>query len=247
MNKYTIVAPSGRPLINPASIYIQSSKMCRMCSYYTRIDIRSLSTSNPFSTEYLSPAEPNLPNNITIESPESQRHTVWTNLQRFPSPNSYAAPGSTRPSCPSPATITIRGPTELAKLSNHSNYKPYRPQNHHPPAIEVSHLPTSSPSTISPRRLQRRNRVDSLQSIYPPESGHSLHRDTPELTSPVSEDEFLYLPSSPNRVAKLRYTLVARDALEDAAGADMPASPPQGVGRAENSSSTWMNEICRNL
>lgn len=218
-----------------------------MCSYYARIDIKLLSTSNPFSEEYPSPAEAAMPNNIIVESPESQRHTAWTNLRRFPSLSRRAPPANTESSNSSPGYISIRGPRELAKQTDLSCDKPFRPQQQ-PAAIDSPSRPSSSTSSkSSPHKLQHHNRVDSLQSIYSPDHDHSSDTSTPRPMSPVSEDEFSYLSSSHERSTKAKYTPFVRDGSRAVSVAEEPLPPPLKIRRAEQSSSAWMDQLCQKL
>ena len=217
--------------------------MCRMCSYYARIDIKLLSTTNPFSEEYLSPVESTLPYNIIVESPESQRHTAWTNLRRFPSLHNPALLNSTQSSKVSSRGITIRGPKELAKEQNIS-YQPFRPQQR--PATQTSKLFDAS-STTPPRRLHHHDRVDSLASSYSPVSDTSPSADTPSSMSPVSEDEFAYLPSSSQSSTKTGYMPFMTNTSTVLPDAEVPIPPPLKIRRAEQSSVAWIDQICRNL
>jgi len=207
--------------------------MCRMCSYYIRVDIKHLSTSNPFSEEYESPAETAMPNNIIVESPESRRHTAWTNMRRFPSSSRSAAPANTESSNSSPGYITILGPTELAKRTNLWCNQPFRLQQQ-PAAADRSNRPLASTSSrSSPHKLQHHNRVDSLQSIYSPDYDHSSDTSTPRSMSPISEDEFSYLPSSHERSTRAKYTPFVRDRSRAVSVAEVPLPPPPKIRHAE--------------
>ena len=217
--------------------------MCRMCSYYTRIDIKLLSTTNPFSEEYLSPVESTLPYNIIVESPESRRHTAWTNLRRFPSLHSPALLDSTQSSKESSKGITIRGPRELAKEQTVS-YQHFRPQQR--PATQTFKRSDAS-ITTPPRRLYYHDRVDSLGSSYSPVSDTSSSGGPQGSISPVSEDEFAYLPSSPRLWAKTGDMSFLTDTSRVLPDAEVPIPPPLKIRRAEDSSVAWIDQMCKNL
>lgn len=208
------------------SINIQLLKMCRMCSYYLKIDVKHLSTSNPFSEEYSTPAEAAMPSNIIVESPESRKHTAWSNLRRFPSLDCPAAPASTVSRKAFPGHITIRGPRELAKQPNLSCNEPDLPPQQ-PAIVRNPSRPSSSTSSrLSPRKLQHQGRTDSLQSIYALDCDHSSDTSTLKSMSPVSEDEFSYLSLSHERPIQGRHKPVIRDGSRVFNVAEVPLSAP---------------------
>lgn len=185
--------------------------MCRICSYYTKIDVRQLATSNPFLDGTLTPTpvdaevevEVKLPTTIIIESPDSSQQTAWTNLRRFPS--LYRAPIHHEPSLLplssasssqiTPRTISIYGPREMSKF-NQDSYNTFGQQNWQ----RNTHIGNSAIRDNSfHRKLQHHNRVNSSHEIVTDGSvsGLSSQSSTPRDLSPVSdEEEFAYLPSS---------------------------------------------------
>lgn len=183
-----------------------SLEMCRICSYYTRIDLRQLPTSNPFLDDFTPTpieAEVEVPNTIVVESPESSQHTAWTNMRRFPSLHRVRMASDLPPlstsvlSSPQSAsrTISIFGPREVSKVEQHPHptFEP-QSQRRHIPIVQS----TNSTTTWHPQ-LQHYNRVDSFPRAMSEGSVSSTSShggDTPGNLSPVSDDEeFAYLPS----------------------------------------------------
>lgn len=180
--------------------------MCRMCSYYTKIDLAQIPTSNPFLDGITSPSpvEPEavMPNNIVIESPDSTRHTAWTNMRRFPS--LYRPVGKTQrhsmhmpapsSSQPTPRSISIYGPQERSKSDRHS-FTSINTQGQQRHSVTVQ---LSDSAASFHHKLQHYNRVDSFPEAMTDGSVSSISSpgSTPRSLSPVSDDEeFDYLPS----------------------------------------------------
>ncbi|KAK5958866.1 hypothetical protein OHC33_000710 [Knufia fluminis] len=221
--------------------------MCRMCLYYHRIDLEQLSTSNPFSKEYLFPDESPLPNNTIVESPESRRHTAWTNLRRFPSLKSYPAEDSTRFPDAALEDITVRGPRELSK-QRYMPYQPFRDQQP-PTANQTLKLPNTS-SHASIRKLHHHNRVDSMRSIYSPDDDHSVNTSTPKSVSPVSEADSPKLSCTSEQSKpsfdRARWSFEG-DIPTTVSDIEVPFPPPLRVRHAEQSPTIWMDQLCQNL
>lgn len=220
--------------------------MCRMCSFYNRIDLKQLPTSNPFLDEDASPADIPVPNDIIIESPESQRHTAWTNMRRFPSLY-LSAPAKNENSLSSstlPKPISIFGPQELTRQSQ-SPYQSYL----HGTKSEVQNIPRKD-ARAQPHKLVHQSRVNSvpLRIHTRVECDDSSTGSTSGQPSPISDDEFAYLPSS-------RYTITppqtnsysAVETAKEVLSVDVPIPAPLKVRRAPQSPTEWMNEACRNL
>lgn len=216
--------------------------MCRMCSYYTKLDLERLPLSNPFLDDMTpSPVEIQMPSNIVVESPESNRHTAWTNVRRFPSlQRPGTVPREAQPSSQhSPRFISIYGPREMSKQSQYT-YVPFSPSRDHAG-------PEADANTFTPRKLQHHNRIDSFPQALADEStpGRSSPSSTPRSLSPVSdEDEFSYLPSTP-RVAKAYATRVI--ILGQPVISQIQRPRPAKTPHQETATTQWMNEACRNL
>lgn len=228
-----------------------------MCSFYTKLDLRQLPVSNPFLDD-MTPtpveAEVEVPNNIIVESPESSRHTAWTNMRRFPSLHRPGVipgpPSSSSSSSPQSAsrTISIYGPREMAKLDQH-NYVAFNPQQQQRKTDTV-YVPSTTASFH--HKLQHHNRVDSFPQAMTEEfsSGTSSQSSTPRCQSPVSDDEeFSYLPSTP----KLAQTQILRPAVVRQPASHVvttDASCPEPLRfnkHKEQAAAQWMSEACNTL
>jgi len=215
-----------------------------MCLYYHKIDLNQLSTSNPYSEEYPSPVELALPNNIIVETPESQRYSAWSNLRRFPSLNSHPAPDRTDSLSAAQGGITVLGPRELAK-QQYIPYRPYRAQQQH--AANQASKPPRASSDASIRKLHHHSRVNSLQSIYSPDYDHSVEPSTSKSVGPVSEDEFSYLSSSPGQSVDKRFRTFSEGTATIVPDAVVSFPPPLRNRHAEQSSRKWIDQLCQNL
>lgn len=204
--------------------------MCRMCSFYTKIDIQQLPLSNPFLDDMTpSPVEVELPNNIVVESPESGVHTAWTNVRRFPSLHQQNLSTGARTSQQTTSrTISINGPREMAKQDQFS-YTAFHPQ------LQSNKAPHRASAIVSRQhKLQHHSRVDSFPEAMVEKivSGKSSQNSTPRSTSPGSvisyaddEDEFSYLPSSAKIARTFSPHIVAvkqSSKLTTASGAPLP-------------------------
>jgi len=222
--------------------------MCRMCTYYDRINLKELPTSNPFniSDELESPIEPALPNNIIVESPESQRHIAWQNLRRFPSLHTGAAFGGDKQTDAAP-TISVYGPRELLRplarpiLATRERKSP-------PPHIKA--VIRSVPVATGHRKLQHQDRILSFSDAIVDELEHDPTSlpGTPKSQSSISdEDEFSYLASStttptfssPPKVKSSHDYFVQNTRSLELANSKLLAS-----SQAPSASTAWMAQIC---
>ena len=214
--------------------------MCRMCSYYQKIDLKHLPTSNPWLEA--SPIDVAVPDNIIVESPEAQKRTAWTNMHRFPSLNQSACSAKhDATTSPSPKAITIRGPTQLAKQ---------RPATYDPRHVQRKPLATSTETVQQgnplSRRLSRQGRVLSFPPVTSADSDHESPSCTssPDPPSPVSDDEFEYLPTSQLRFKSAPRSHPPRFSI----GYRMPVPVPTPLRiRNPQSSTQWVNEACANF
>lgn len=216
-----------------------------MCSYYHQIDLKQLPSSNPFAEENTTPVETTLPNNIVVESPDSQIHTAWTNIRRFPSlyrhpptKNEYAT-SSTLSSKP----ITVLGPRELARQSQ-LPYEPYRRgQNFSPLDTSVKD------ARAQPHQLLHQSRINSIPVTVQTSIEHdsSSSEAASGQPSPVSEDEFSYLPSSQSTLVSPIEPQPSLDIARTAIRVEVPIPAPLRIRRAPQSSTEWMDDVCRNF
>ena len=210
--------------------------MCRMCSYYQKIDLKHLPTSNPWLEA--SPIDVAVPDNIIVESPEAQKRTAWTNMHRFPSLNSAKHDATTSPL---PKPMTILGPTQLMK----QRLATYNPRHVQRKPIATSSDAAQQGNPLS-RRLSRQGRVASFPSATSTDSDHeSLSRTSPsDPSSPVSDEEFEYLPLSQSQSRHPPQSLPSKFSI----GYRMPVPVPTPVRiRHPQSSTQWMNEACGNF
>lgn len=218
--------------------------MCRMCSFYIKLDIKQLPLSNPFLDDMTpTPTEVELPNNIVVESPESGIHTAWTNVRRFPSLHQQNLSAGTRTSQQiTTRTISINGPRELAKQDQFS-YVAFHPQ---PRSNKPPHQ--NSAVVLNQHRLPQHNRIDSfpdamVEKIMSEKSSQNL---TPRSISPASmssyhddddDDEFSYLPSSPKVARTFSPRIVAVKQSPKRAGAsELPYPEPLRIKYKEQGS-----------
>lgn len=182
--------------------------MCRICSYYVKLDLEELPTSNPFIDDdddmIPSPTDVEVPNTIIVETPELGQHTAWTNLRRFPSLYYASPPGprQVQSTIKSPSRrISIYGPRQVVEFGRSSHVA----SDSYQQGRAVSSQAHTCDMISSPqRKLQRHDRVDSFPEAMTDDFvySRSFPRSTAESTSSVSdEEEFSYLPSS-TKVAK---------------------------------------------
>lgn len=215
--------------------------MCRMCSYYQRIDLRQLPASNPFTDNDLdSPSiEPELPNNIIVSSPESQRYVAWQKMQRFPSlkPDSVIADPETSQR---PGSFTIYGPREQSRLSTHAlQSSPGRTYFAPTPRV-TKHVPVAIGRT-----LQRQDRVlvPTQAAIEHPDNDQSHGPDSPKSISSMSDtEEFSYLHTAPAPLHKPQLPPILTTMTSH-----VPMTLQAGVRQPQTVSTQWMTQACQNL
>lgn len=217
-----------------------------MCSIYNNIDLRQLPASNPFLEGDVSPADVAMPHDIIVESPESQRHTAWTNMRRFPSlhrPSTVKHEISSS-SSPLPKPITIFGPRQLARQSQ-SPYEAYQSSA----KSEIQNL-SHKDARAQPHKLVHQSRVNSvpLKIHTGIELDDSSTGSTSGQPSPVSDDEFAYLPSSQSTLSRPPTNLYPTiNTVQEVSAVDVPVPAPLKVRRTPQSPTEWMNEVCKNL
>lgn len=222
-----------------------------MCTYYDRINLKELPTSNPFivSDDLDSPAEPVLPNNIIVESPESQRHIAWENLRRFPSLHMDATMGSDKQTNRTP-TFSIYGPRELTRPAGEPILAT-KERKSPPPHIKavIRRVPVSS----GHHKLQHQDRISSFSDAIVDELEHDPTSlpGTPKSQSSISdEDEFSYL-ASPTMTPPFTSLPKVRSPHDSFARSNrnirLANSKLLDSRQAPSASTAWMAQVCQNL
>lgn len=217
--------------------------MCRMCNYYLNIDLRQLPTSNPFATDDVdSPTVGlELPSNIVVESPESQRYVAWQSIQRFPSLRLDSATADKEQS-PRPKSFTIYRPYEQPRLPmNNSNTLESPRRIHSPPPTRV--VIRRVPVTIGLHKFQERDPVSAKAEVEHVDEDQAHSGFTSEPVSPISdEEEVSYLRAIPTPLHKPQHLPV----IASVRGC-VPAVLQPGTRHSQIPSTEWMAQACRNL